>query len=54
MVEIIDGLGDTDRIVTVGQVGLREGATVTIINPTDAVEDDNAPDTQVAEDATTD
>ena len=54
MVEIIDGLGDTDRIVTVGQVGLREGATVTIINPTDAVEDDDAPDTQVAEDATTD
>lgn len=54
MVEIIDGLADTDRIVTVGQVGLREGATVTIINPTDAAEDDDAPDTQVAEDATTD
>jgi len=55
MVEILDGLGDTDRIITVGQVGLREGATVTIIKPDDAATDDASPDsTQVASDATTD
>ena len=55
MVEILDGLGDTDRIITVGQIGLREGATVTIIGSDDAATDDDAPEaTQVAKDATSD
>lgn len=53
-VEITDGLGETDQIVTVGQVGLREGATVTIINPADSVEVDEASNTQAVEDATSD
>jgi membrane fusion protein, multidrug efflux system len=55
MVEILDGLGETDRIITVGQIGLREGATVTIIKPEDAATDDEASDaTQVADDAASD
>ena len=32
MVELTDGIEDTDRIITVGQVGLKEDATVTVIN----------------------
>ena len=44
MIEITDGLGDDDRIVTVGQVGLKDGAVVSIINaPEDAQVSENAP-----------
>lgn len=32
MVEIIDGLSDDDRVVTIGQNGLKENAVVTVIN----------------------
>ena len=35
MVEITSGLSDGDRIVTVGQVGLKDDAVVTIINDED-------------------
>jgi membrane fusion protein (multidrug efflux system) len=35
MVEIIDGLGDDDRVVTIGQIGLKEDAVVTVINGSD-------------------
>jgi membrane fusion protein (multidrug efflux system) len=45
MIEITDGLTDTDNVVTVGQVGLKQDAKVTVINapsPSEAVvEDDN-------------
>ncbi len=34
MVEIIDGLVESDNVITVGQIGLKPGATVTIINAT--------------------
>jgi multidrug efflux pump subunit AcrA (membrane-fusion protein) len=32
MVEIADGLSDTDEVVTVGQVGLKPGAKVKVID----------------------
>ena len=32
MVEITEGLSDGDAVVTVGQVGLKPDATVTVIN----------------------
>ena len=32
MVEIIDGLSDTDEVVTVGQVGLKNGSKVKVID----------------------
>lgn len=38
MVEILDGLDDDDRIVTVGQIGLKADSKVTIIN--DDLDDD--------------
>lgn len=44
MIEITDGIDDDDRIVTVGQVGLKDDAVVTIINaPEEAQVSDNAP-----------
>ncbi len=44
MVEIVEGLTDTDLVVTVGQVGLKDDATVTVINAVeDAQVSDNAP-----------
>ncbi|HEY5643677.1 MAG TPA: efflux RND transporter periplasmic adaptor subunit [Woeseiaceae bacterium] len=46
MVEITFGLKDDDRVVTVGQIGLKPGATVSVIN-------DPAPDADVPEDAET-
>lgn len=55
MVEIVTGIDDDDRIITVGQVGLKEGAKVTIINAehtgSAAAESDEQP---VTEDATSD
>ena len=37
MIEIIDGLADDARVITVGQIGLKADARVTVINePTDA------------------
>lgn len=37
LVEIVDGLAETDNVITVGQAGLKPGAVVTVINaPTDA------------------
>ena len=44
MIEIIEGLDDTDNVITVGQVGLKPDATVTVINAPPAPE-------AVAEDA---
>lgn len=35
MIEIIDGLGDDDHVVTMGQIGLKADASVTVINATD-------------------
>jgi membrane fusion protein (multidrug efflux system) len=32
MIEVTDGLTDTDSVVTVGQVGLKQDAKVTVIN----------------------
>ena len=32
MIEIVEGLTETDDVVTVGQVGLKPDATVTVIN----------------------
>ncbi len=55
MVEVIDGLFDDDRVITIGQNGLKEDAVVTVINESDA-----APETseqskeQVSEDAPVD
>jgi membrane fusion protein (multidrug efflux system) len=43
MVEIIAGLEDGDRVITVGQIGLKDGALVTIINAgEDTAVSDNA------------
>ena len=55
MVEIVTGIDDDDRIVTVGQVGLKEDAKVTIINADDTGPELARSDEQpVTEDATTD
>lgn len=44
MIEISKGLNDDDRVVTVGQIGLKNDANVTIINALeDAQVSDNAP-----------
>ena len=55
MVEIVTGIDDNDRIVTVGQVGLKEDATVTVINADDSGTELAKSDEQpVTEDATSD
>ena len=38
LVEISEGIADEDLVVTVGQVGLKEGAAVTVINAPDEAE----------------
>ena len=38
MIEITSGLSDNDRVITVGQVGLKEDSRVTIINAPDAAD----------------
>jgi len=45
MIEITSGLSDNDRVITTGQVGLKDDARVTIINAPDAAEQevDDAP-----------
>jgi membrane fusion protein (multidrug efflux system) len=44
MVEIIEGLGDDDRVITVGHIGLKDDAVVTVINATEEAQvSDNAP-----------
>jgi len=43
MIEIVDGLEDTDRVVTLGQIGLKDGSKVTVINMPDERVTDNAP-----------
>ena len=45
MMEITSGLSDDDRVITTGQIGLKDDALVTIINAPDAAEQegDNAP-----------
>ena len=35
-IEILEGLEDTDQIVLVGQLGLKDGTKVTVINAVDA------------------
>jgi len=43
LVEIVDGLLESDNVITVGQIGLKPDAVVTVINaPADA----EAPDTE--------
>jgi membrane fusion protein (multidrug efflux system) len=55
MIEVSDGLVDDDRVVIVGQVGLKDGADVTIINvPEEAVDDVEQAEEQVSDDAPTD
>jgi membrane fusion protein (multidrug efflux system) len=44
MIEITDGLTDDDRVVTVGQVGLKDDAIITVINAVEEAQvSDNAP-----------
>lgn len=45
MIEITSGLSDNDRVITTGQIGLKDDALVTIINAPDAAEQevDDAP-----------
>ena len=51
MIEIVDGLGDTDDVITVGQVGLKPDANVSVINAPPAAEDEGeGEDEDVAED----
>ena len=53
MIEIIDGLGDTDDVITVGQVGLKPDANVSVINAPPASEDEDEDESEgedVAED----
>ena len=40
MIEIVDGLGDSDDVITVGQVGLKPDANVSVINAPRASEDE--------------
>ena len=55
MIEISDGLGDDDQVVTVGQIGLKDDAVVTVINaPVESVEVIELAEEQVSEDAPTD
>ena len=55
MVEIVAGIDDDDRIVTVGQIGLKEDARVTIINADEAGPELAKSDEQpVTEDAASD
>jgi len=51
MIEIVDGLGDTDDVITVGQVGLKPDANVSVINAPPASEDEGESEGEdVAED----
>lgn len=43
LIEITSGLDDTDYVITVGQVGLKPDATVTVINTTDETPLDSTP-----------
>ena len=44
MIEIAEGLDDGDKVVTVGQAGLKDEAVVTIINDAEEAQvSDNAP-----------
>ena len=59
MIEIVAGLEDGENVVTVGQLGLKPDAKVTVINvpqPTDTAADETSKDAeqQVTENATTD
>lgn len=56
MVEIVDGLTETDNVIVVGQLGLKEDAEVSVINapPSDEAEEPEEPEESeetVAEDA---
>lgn len=54
MIEIVEGLDDTDDVITVGQIGLKPDATVTVINAEPEAVDDEpeaAEETVVAEDS---
>ncbi len=48
MIEVVEGLADGDQVITVGQIGLKDEALVTIINENDLEE------TQVSDNAPTD
>jgi membrane fusion protein (multidrug efflux system) len=52
MIEVIEGLEDGDRVVTVGQIGLKDEALVTVINQSEETPEAEA--TQVSNDAPTD
>jgi membrane fusion protein, multidrug efflux system len=55
LVEVIDGLDDDDQVISVGQVGLKEDALVTIINAPDPVpQETETASAEVSEDATPD
>jgi membrane fusion protein (multidrug efflux system) len=44
MIEVVEGLSDADRVITVGQIGLKDDALVTVINETEETQvSDNAP-----------
>lgn len=55
MIEITDGLVDDDQVVTVGHIGLKDDAVVTVINaPDDAAVTAEQGDEQVSDNAPTD
>jgi len=55
MVEVTEGLGDDDLVVTVGQVGLKDDALVAVINaPDDAAATSEPAEEQVSDNAPTD
>jgi len=55
MIEVSDGLVDDDQVVIVGQVGLKDGADVTVINaPEEVVDDVEQAEEEVSDDAPTD
>ena len=44
MIEVVEGLSDGDRVITVGQIGVKDEALVTIINEDEETQvSDNAP-----------
>lgn len=51
-IEITDGIDDDDYVITVGQVGLKPDAAVTVINPTEEQLAEGAPATEPVADET--
>ncbi|MBT8091676.1 MAG: efflux RND transporter periplasmic adaptor subunit [Gammaproteobacteria bacterium] len=54
MIEVTSGLTDGEQVITVGQVGLKEGSKVTVIGATPVPTDNTGSDAQESDDAPSD